>query len=101
MLNDIDSKFTVLNKWIKAQPSTENARTLRTVATIGAAYTAFDTIDRNKDYKVDVKTEILANGQAIEATVTVDSRVLASYSSAIRRRMTYYRRIRQPSCAVR
>lgn len=79
LVNDIDSKFTVLNKWIKAQPSTENARTLRTVATIGAAYTAFDTIDGNKDYKVDVKTEILANGQAIEATVTVDLRVLASY----------------------
>ena len=79
LVSDIDSKFTVLNKWIKAQPSTENAKTLRTVATIGAAYTAFDTIDGNKDYKVDVKTEILANGQAIEATVTVDLRVLASY----------------------
>lgn len=79
LVNDIDSKFTVLNKWIKAQPSTENARTLRTVATIGAVYTAFDTIDGNKDYKVDVKAEILANGQAIEATVTVDLRVLASY----------------------
>lgn len=79
LVNDIDSKFTVLNKWIKAQPSTENARTLRTVATISAAYTAFDTIDGNKDYKVDVKAEILANGQAIEATVTVDLRVLASY----------------------
>lgn len=79
LVNDIDSKFTVLNKWIKAQPSTENARTLRTVATIGAAYTAFDTIDGNKDYKIDVKAEILANGQAIEATVTVDLRVLASY----------------------
>lgn len=79
LVNDIDSKFTVLNKWIKAQPSTENARTLHTVATIGAAYTAFDTIDGNKDYKIDVKAEILANGQAIEATVTVDLRVLASY----------------------
>ena len=79
LVNDIDSKFTVLNKWIKAQPSTENAKTLRTVATIGAAYTAFDTIDGNKDYKVNVKAEILANGQAIEATVTVDLRVLASY----------------------
>lgn len=79
LVNDIDSKFTVLNKWIKAQPSTENARTLRTVATISAAYTAFDTIDGNKDYKVDVKAEILANRQAIEATVTVDLRVLASY----------------------
>lgn len=79
LVSDIDSKFTVLNKWIKAQPSTENAKTLRTVATIGAVYTAFDTIDGNKDYKVDVKAEILANGQAIEATVTVDLRVLASY----------------------
>ena len=79
LVSDIDSKFTVLNKWIKAQPSTENAKALRTVATIGAVYTAFDTIDGNKDYKVDVKTEILANGQAIEATVTVDLRVLASY----------------------
>ncbi len=77
IVSDIDSKFTVLNKWIKAQPSTENAKTLRTVATIGAVYTAFDTIDGNKDYKIDV--EILANGQAIEATVTVDLRVLASY----------------------
>ena len=27
LVNDIDSKFTVLNKWIKAQPSTENAKT--------------------------------------------------------------------------
>ena len=79
LVSDIDSKFTVLNKWIKAQPSTENARTLRTVATIGAVYTAFDTIDGDKDYKVDVKAEILANGQAVEATVTVDLRVLASY----------------------
>ena len=79
LVNDIDSKFTVLNKWIKAQPSTENAKTLRTVATIGAVYTAFDTIDGDKDYKVDVKAEILANGQAVEATVTVDLRVLASY----------------------
>ena len=79
LVSDIDSKFTVLNKWIKAQPSTENAKTLRTVATIGAVYTAFDTIDGNKDYKIDVKAEILANGQAIEATVTVDLRVLASY----------------------
>lgn len=79
LVSDIDSKFTVLNKWIKAQPSTENARTLRTVATIGAVYTAFDTIDGDKDYKVDVKAEILANGQAVKATVTVDLRVLASY----------------------
>lgn len=79
LVSDIDSKFTVLNKWIKAQPSTENAKTLRTVATIGAVYTAFDTIDGNKDYKVDVKAEILANGQATQATVTVDLRVLASY----------------------
>lgn len=79
LVNDIDSKFTVLNKWIKAQPSTENAKTLRTVATISAAYTAFDTIDGNKDYKVDVKAEILTNGQATQATVTVDLRVLASY----------------------
>ncbi len=79
LVSDIDSKFTVLNKWIRAQPSTENARTLRTVATIGAVYTAFDTIDGDKDYKVDVKAEILANGQAVEATVTVDLRVLASY----------------------
>ena len=79
LVSDIDSKFTVLNKWIKAQPSTENARTLRTVATIGAVYTSFDTIDGDKDYKVDVKAEILANGQAVEATVTVDLRVLASY----------------------
>lgn len=79
LVSDIDSKFTVLNKWIKAQPSTENARTLRTVATIGAVYTAFDTIDGDKDYKVDVKAEILANGQATQATVTIDLRVLASY----------------------
>lgn len=79
LVSDIDSKFTVLNQWIKAQPSTENAKTLRTVATIGAVYTAFDTIDGNKDYKVDVKAEILANGQATQATVTVDLRVLASY----------------------
>ena len=79
LVSDIDSKFTVLNKWIKAQPSTKNAKTLRTVATIGAVYTAFDTIDGDKDYKVDVKAEILANGQAVEATVTVDLRVLASY----------------------
>lgn len=79
LVSDIDSKFTVLNKWIKAQPSTENAKTLRTVATIGAVYTAFDTIDGDKDYKVDIKAEILANGQAVEATVTVDLRVLASY----------------------
>lgn len=79
LVSDIDSKFTVLNKWIKAQPSTENAKTLRTVATISAAYTAFDTIDGNKDYKVDVKAEILTNGQATQATVTVDLRVLASY----------------------
>ena len=79
LVSDIDSKFTVLNKWIKAQPSTENARTLHTVATIGAVYTAFDIIDGDKDYKVDVKAEILANGQAVEATVTVDLRVLASY----------------------
>ena len=79
LVSDIDSKFTVLNKWIKAQPSTKNAKTLRTVATIGALYTAFDTIDGDKDYKVDVKAEILANGQAIEATVTVDLRVLVSY----------------------
>ena len=79
LVSDIDSKFTVLNKWIKVQPSTENARTLRTVATIGAVYTSFDTIDGDKDYKVDVKAEILANGQAVEATVTVDLRVLASY----------------------
>lgn len=79
LVSDIDSKFTVLNKWIKVQPSTENARTLRTVATIGAVYTAFDIIDGDKDYKVDVKAEILANGQAVEATVTVDLRVLASY----------------------
>lgn len=79
LVSDIDSKFTVLNKWIKAQPSTKNAKTLRTVATIGAVYTAFDTIDGDKDYKVDVKAEILANGQAIEATVTVDLRVLVSY----------------------
>ena len=79
LVSDIDSKFTVLNKWIKAQPSTKNAKALRTVATIGAAYTAFDTIDGNKDYKVDVKAEILANGQATQATVTVDLRVLASY----------------------
>ena len=49
------------------------------MATIGAVYTAFDTIDGDKDYKVDVKAEILANGQAVEATVTVDLRVLASY----------------------
>lgn len=79
LVSDIDSKFTVLNKWIKAQPSTKNAKTLRTVATIGAVYTAFDTIDGDKDYKVDVKAEILANGQSIEATVTVDLRVLVSY----------------------
>ena len=79
LVSDIDSKFTVLNKWIKAQPSTENAKTLRTVATIGAVYTAFDTIDGDKDYKVDIKAEILANGQAVVATVTVDLRVLASY----------------------
>lgn len=79
LIADIDSHFTVLNQWLKAQPSTENARTLRTVATIGAVYTAFDTIDGDKDYKVDVKAEILANGQAVEATVTVDLRVLASY----------------------
>lgn len=79
LIADIDSHFTVLNQWLKAQPSTENARTLRTVATIGAVYTAFDIIDGDKDYKVDVKAEILANGQAVEATVTVDLRVLASY----------------------
>ena len=40
LVNDIDSKFTVLNKWIKAQPSTENAKTLRTVATICLLYTS-------------------------------------------------------------
>ncbi len=70
----------MLNKWDQGTAIHRKHKTPRTVATIGAAYTAFhDTIDGNKDYKVDVKTEILANGQAIEATVTVDLRVLASY----------------------
>ena len=79
LVSELDSEFSVLSQWIKAQPTQENAKALRSVATINAVYTAFDTIDGNKDYKVNAKVEIVADGKTTDATVTVDLRVLAEY----------------------
>ena len=79
LVSELDGEFSVLSQWIKAQPTQENAKALRSVATINAVYTAFDTIDGNKDYKVNAKVEIVADGKTTDATVTVDLRVLAEY----------------------
>ena len=53
LVNDIDSKFTVLNKWIKAQPSTENAKTLRTVATPSTATRITRSMPKPKFWRTD------------------------------------------------
>ena len=77
LVDEINSDFTVLGDWIKAQTMLTSNKTLRTTAAISAVYTAFDTLDGNKDYKVNATLNVLSDGKSTEVNATLDLRTLA------------------------
>lgn len=77
LIAEVNSKFTVLNQWLKAQPKQDTATALKSVATVNALYTVFDTVDGNKDYNANANVTILSQGQNLQLTATADLRMLA------------------------
>ena len=77
LVDEINSEFTVLSDWIKAQPMLTSDKALRTTAAVSAVYTAFDTLDGNKDYKVNATLNVLSDGKSTEMNATLDLRTLA------------------------
>ena len=77
LIAEINSEFTVLNQWLKAQPKQEATAAIKSVATINALYTVFDTVDGDKDYKANANVTVLSQGQNLQMTVTADLRMLA------------------------
>lgn len=77
LVEEINSEFTVLSDWIKAQPMLTSDKALRTTAAVSAVYTMFDTLDGNKDYKVSATLNVLSDGKSTEMNATLDLRTLA------------------------
>lgn len=73
LIADIDSHFTVLNQWLKAQPSYgQNAKALQSTVDISAAYTVFNTISGDTTYNASAKINALTDENGIEATISAD-----------------------------
>lgn len=73
LIADIDSRFTVLNQWLKAQPSYgQNAKALQSTVDISAAYTVFNTISGDTTYNASAKINALTDENGIEATISAD-----------------------------
>lgn len=77
LVDEINSEFTVLGDWIKAQPMLTSDKAFRTTAAVNAVYTAFDTLNGNKDYKVSATLNVLSDGKSTEMNATLDLRTLA------------------------
>ena len=52
-------------------------KAFRTTAAVNAVYTAFDTLNGNKDYKVSATLNVLSDGKSTEMNATLDLRTLA------------------------
>lgn len=73
LVNDIDSKFTVLNKWIKAQPSYgQNAKALSSTINVSTDYTLYDSIAGDKSYRASAKINALTDENAAEVHLSAD-----------------------------
>ncbi len=73
LIADIDSHFTVLNQWLKAQPFYgQNAKALQSTVDINAAYTLFNTISGDIVYNASAKIDALTDENGIEATLSAD-----------------------------
>lgn len=73
LIADIDSRFTVLNQWLKAQPSYgQNAKALQSTVDISAAYTVFNTISGDTTYNASAKINALTDENGIEAMISAD-----------------------------
>lgn len=73
LVSDIDSKFTVLNKWIKAQPSYgQNAKALSSTINVSTDYTLYDSIAGDKSYRASAKINALTDENAAEVHLSAD-----------------------------
>lgn len=73
LIADIDSHFTVLNQWLKAQPSYgQNAKALSSTINVSTDYTLYDSIAGDKSYRASAKINALTDENAAEVHLSAD-----------------------------
>lgn len=85
LIDSIDSRFTVLNKWLAAQPARDPERAMRMAATIALSYTAFNSIDGDQSFPMNGTLSVLTEGQNYQMDLKLDLyamvRMLANQSA--------------------
>lgn len=73
LIADIDSHFTMLNQWLKAQPSYgQNAKALSSTINVSTDYTLYDSIAGDKSYRASAKINALTDENAAEVHLSAD-----------------------------
>lgn len=73
LIADIDSHFTVLNQWLKAQPSYgQNAKALSSTIHVSTDYTLFDSLAGDKSYHASAKINTLTDENSAEVHLSAD-----------------------------
>ena len=79
LVEQIDARFTVVNRWLAAQPVRDPAQTMRTAAALRVLYTAFNTIDGDETtVLLDGTLEVVDGSGGLTVDVQVDLYGLAA-----------------------
>lgn len=72
LIDSIDSRFTVLNQWLAAQPARDTDQAMRMAATIAVTYTAFNSIDGDESFPLNGTLSVLTEGQSYQMDLKLD-----------------------------
>lgn len=79
LAEQVDARFTVVNRWLAAQPVRDPAQTMRTAAALRVLYTAFNTIDGDETtVLLDGTLEVVDGSGGLTMDVQVDLYGLAA-----------------------
>lgn len=79
LAEQIDARFTVVNRWLAAQPVRDPAQAMRTAAALRVLYTAFNTIDGDETTALlDGTLEVVDGSGGLTMDVQVDLYGLAA-----------------------
>ncbi|MDO4269894.1 MAG: copper amine oxidase N-terminal domain-containing protein [Eubacteriales bacterium] len=74
---EVDERFSVVNRWLAAQPVNDPEQAMRTAATISMTYTALNSIDGDESYPMDGTLSVISQGESVELELRFDLYLLA------------------------
>lgn len=72
LVRSVDERFGVLNQWLAAQPEPEQAQAMLTAAAAAVEYTALDSLDGDKTYRMSGTLEVLTEDGSVEMNIELD-----------------------------